>query len=316
MGMNKYDRMLHILNLLRTRKNLNAERLAAECGVTERSIYRDIISLSEMNVPIYFDNGYKLASDNFLPALNFTATEYHLLKLALESSPLIKAGGYEEVFRSVKAKIDNCLSEQVRRETKFAPPTTHIENPLAGEREKGERYYDTIEQAIAGCRRIKMSYESISSGLSERVIDPYFIIFRGHAFYFVGYCHTRNEFRTFRVDRVNSVEMLSDTFVKDPEIRAQTYFEGSWGVFSGEPVKVEAIFSGTAARVVSSNSHHPDETVEPLDDGRVRYCATVRGVEEIQRWLVGFGDEVEVLQPSQLRTRLAEMGEFFTKLYS
>ncbi|MEW6412929.1 MAG: YafY family protein [Candidatus Zixiibacteriota bacterium] len=315
MGMNKYDRMLHILNLLRTRRNLNAARLADECGVTERSIYRDIISLSEMNVPIYYDNGYKLASDNFLPALNFTADEYHLLRLALESSPLIKAGGYEEVFKSVKAKIDNCLSEQVRKETKFAPTTTHIENPLSGEREKGEKYYDVIEQAIAGCRRIKVDYESISSGRSARIIDPYFIVFRGHAFYFVGYCHTRKDFRTFRVDRVHNVEILSDIFIKNSDIRPQTYFEGSWSVFSGEPVTVKAVFSGTAARVVSSNKHHPDEMVEPLDDGRVRYATTVRGIEEIQRWLIGFGDQVEVLEPDNLRKSLARIGEYFRTLY-
>ncbi|RME19381.1 MAG: HTH domain-containing protein, partial [Candidatus Zixiibacteriota bacterium] len=47
--MPKSDRLLYILNLLRTRRNLNAARLAEECGVTERSIYRDIISLSEAN---------------------------------------------------------------------------------------------------------------------------------------------------------------------------------------------------------------------------------------------------------------------------
>ena len=53
--MAKYDRLLYILNLLRSRKNLNAEMLAAECGVTERTIYRDIIALSDANIPIYYD---------------------------------------------------------------------------------------------------------------------------------------------------------------------------------------------------------------------------------------------------------------------
>ena len=80
MGMAKYDRLLYILNLLRSRKNLNARNIAEECGVTERSIYRDILSLSEANVPIYYDCGYKLASDNFLPPLNFDFDEYQFLK--------------------------------------------------------------------------------------------------------------------------------------------------------------------------------------------------------------------------------------------
>lgn len=315
MGMNKYDRMLHILNLLRTRRNLNAEKLAEECGVTERSIYRDIISLSEMNVPIYYDNGYKLASDNFLPALNFTFEEYHLLKLALDSSPLIKTPAYENIFKSVKAKIESCLSDQAKQKKKFTPETTHIENPLPGEREKGEMFYGVIESAITTSNRIKVKYESISSGPTEREVEPYFIIFRGHAFYFVGYCHLRKEFRTFRIDRVTDIEIIDKTFLKDSGILPETYFEGSWGVFSGEPVDVEVIFSGTAAKVVNSATHHPDEKVEQLDSDRVRFTVTTRGVEEIRRWILGFGDEAEVLAPDSLRDELRQISRSLKELY-
>ncbi|UCE24332.1 MAG: YafY family transcriptional regulator [Candidatus Zixiibacteriota bacterium] len=313
--MNKYDRMLHILNLLRTRRNLNAQKLAEECGVTERSIYRDIISLSEMNVPIYYDNGYKLASDNFLPALNFSFEEYHLLKLALESSPLIKTNAYSETFRSVKAKIESCLSEKVRREKKFTPETTHIENPISGEKEKGERFYQTIEKAIGSCSRIKMKYKAVESGPNERLVDPYFIIFRGRAFYFVGYCHLRKDFRTFRIDRVEKIEILPESFLKDSSIHPETNFEDSWSVFSGKPVNIEVLFKGVAARVVLSATHHPNEKVERLDDGRVRYRVTTRGTEEIQRWIIGFGDEAEVIAPAELRRNLARIGGYLADRY-
>src|SRR3990172_6750233 len=91
MGMTKYDRLLYILNVLRSRRAVNAARLDEECAVTERSIYRDIIALSEANVPIYYDHGYKLTSDNFLPPLNFTLEEYQALQLAIDSSPLQRA---------------------------------------------------------------------------------------------------------------------------------------------------------------------------------------------------------------------------------
>ena len=121
--MNKYDRMLHILNLLRSRKNLNAPELAKECAVTERTIYRDIISLSEMNVPIYFDNGYKLASDNFLPPLNFNLDEFQLMKKALESSPLVKTDRYQRTYQNLYAKLVSCLPDRVKMESKIRPDT-------------------------------------------------------------------------------------------------------------------------------------------------------------------------------------------------
>jgi predicted DNA-binding transcriptional regulator YafY len=74
--MSKYDRLLHILNLLRSRRSLRAKDLARECEVTERTIYRDVLSLSSANVPVYFDDGYKLLSDAFLPPLNLTKEEF------------------------------------------------------------------------------------------------------------------------------------------------------------------------------------------------------------------------------------------------
>jgi len=130
MGMSKYDRMLFILNILRSRRNLTAGNLANECGVTERSIYRDIISLSEANIPIYFDHGYKLASNNFLPPLNFSYDEYNCLKLALDSTPLGNTEKYQLVIKKIRAKVDAGLSDIVKKKHKFSPQTTHIEIPL------------------------------------------------------------------------------------------------------------------------------------------------------------------------------------------
>jgi len=108
MRMAKYDRLLYVLNVLRSRRTMNAARLAQECGVTERSIYRDIISLSEANVPIYYDNGYKLASDNFLPPLNFNLEEYSCLRLALESSPLVRTSHSSKAGKSQSGRCLIC----------------------------------------------------------------------------------------------------------------------------------------------------------------------------------------------------------------
>ena len=238
MGMAKYDRLLYILNLLRARRNLNARKLAEECGVTERSIYRDIVSLSEANVPIYYDNGYKLASSNFLPPLSFDFDEYHCLKLALESSPLAKTGKYQQLLSKIKAKVDAGLSDSVKQKKRFTPETTHIDIATSLAQERGEQFYSTIEEAITSWKCLELKYDSIESGLTERVVEPYFIIFRGRAFYFVAYCRLRKDFRTFRIDRVQDVKILNETFMKRDDINPKSYFEGSWELFSGEPIEV------------------------------------------------------------------------------
>ncbi len=314
--MNKYDRMLFILNLLRTRKNMNADKLAEECGVTERSIYRDIISLSEMNIPIYYENGYKLASDNFLPPLNFSIEEYQLLKTALESSPLIKTDKYSKIYKSLLVKIDNCLSDNVQKEKKYSPLTTRIEIKDSTDDEHSVQFYELIEKAISTQKTISLKYVSIKSGESLRDVNPYFIIFRGTAFYFVGYCHLKNEYRTFRMNRIIDVSITDKDFVKSDEISAESYFEGSWSVFSGKPVDVVALFIGDAAKVILSTVHHQNEKKEQLENGFVKYSVTTKGLEEIQRWLLGFGAEVEVVTPQELRFSMLRIGQSLTEKYT
>ena len=316
MGMAKYDRLLFILNLLRSRRNLNAGRLAEQCGVTERSIYRDIVALSEANIPIYYDNGYKLASDNFLPPLNFDYEEFLSLKLALESSPLIETGKYGQTLRQVMTKLEARIPEAVRKQSRFTPRTTHIQISLRQEQDRCEKYYGTIEKAATENRALRLKYESIQSGETERIVEPYFIVFRGSAFYFVAHCRLREEMRTFRLDRINDIELLTDTFIKADEVDAETYFDGSWSVFGGEEVLVKVRLRGAAARVVQSGNHHASEQIETLDHDEVIYTVTVRGLHEIQRWIVGFGAEAEVPEPDELRLCLAAIGQYLTTTYS
>ncbi|MBU8932370.1 MAG: YafY family transcriptional regulator [candidate division Zixibacteria bacterium] len=316
MGMPKYDRLLHILNLLRSRKNLNATSLAKECGVTERSIYRDILALSEANVPIYYDNGYKLASSNFLPPLNFDLDEYQCLRLALESSPLKQTDKYSKLINLIAAKVEAGLPEAVRMEKKFSPPTTHVSIATSVAQDQEEAFFETIEGAISRYRCLDMNYEGISSGTTHRIVEPYFMIFRGRAFYFVAYCRLRDDFRTFRVDRITDLTVTDDEFKLRTNVNAETYFDGSWELYSGEPVEVVARLTGAAARVVLTSTHHPDEIVEKTDEGKVIYRVVTRGIEEIQRWLLGFGSEVEVLEPQELRDSMRQVGEELVKSYA
>jgi len=316
MGMSKADRLFYILNLLRARRNMNASRLAEECGVTERSIYRDIISLSEAQVPIYYDRGYKMASDNFLPPLNLTVEEYQCLRLALDSSPLKISSSHREVVKKMFAKIEAGLSEEVKEEKTSLTSITHVDIASTQEVKKARRFYPAIELALTTEHCLELKYESISSGLTTRVVEPQFIIFRGRAFYFVAYCRLRKELRTFRMDRVISVKVSKEPSQRRSNVRPQDYFEGSWEMYKGEPVEVVVQFSGTAAKVVSSGHHHNSEIIEHIGNGTVLYRATVNGLQEIKRWILGFGDEAEVIKPEKLRKNMQALGDYFKNTYN
>jgi predicted DNA-binding transcriptional regulator YafY len=315
MGMAKYDRLLYILNLLRSRRSLNARRLAEECRVTERSIYRDIISLSEANVPIYYDNGYKLASGNFLPPLNFTLDEYACLMLALESSPLARAGCKAATIGQVKAKVESGLSELTREQKRTSSDIARVDVGMTVPLRSSTRFYADLEAAISDRRCLELDYDSIEHGPTHRTVDPYFIIFRRHAFYFVGYCHLREDFRTFRIDRIRRLAPTKQHFVRAKGITASDYFTGSWELYHGAPVNVVVRFRGRAARVVATSQHHPEEKIELLPDGDLLYRVTVRGTEEIMRWILRFGCDAEVVEPASLRQELGKIGQYLVKTY-
>lgn len=315
MGMPKYDRLLYILNLLRSRRSLNAERLAEECQVTERSIYRDIISLSEANIPIYYDHGYKLASGNFLPPLNFTFEEYSCLKLALESSPLTAAGRKGDILKQVKAKIDSGLSEATRAKKRTAVDVARIDIDITLSRRVSTRFYGAIEKAISDQTSLDILYETIEHGPTKRTVDPYFIIFRRHAFYFVAFCHLRRDFRTFRIDRLKKLSLTDQKFTRQRGISASDYFADSWRLYKGDPVEVVIRFRGKSAKVVTSSQHHPKEQIESAGGDEIIYRVTVNGTEEIQRWILGFGSDAEVLEPAELRAALRKIGQQLAKTY-
>jgi len=315
MGMGKADRLLHILNLLRSRRNLNAANLAEDCGVTERSIYRDIISLSEANIPIYYDRGYKMASGNFLPPLNLTLEEYQCLRLSLESTPLRISPLHKKIVKSVQAKIEAGLSDKVNQERRSTPQNTVIEIASTQEEKKAQLFYPIIEDALNNNRCLELEYVSIETGPSKRVVEPQFIIFRGRAFYFVAYCRLRKSLRTFRMDRIQRVRLSNEHSRRVMSVKPQDYFEGSWEVFKGEPVKVMIRFSGFSAKIVASSHHHDKEQVEKLSDDQLIYTVTVNGLIEIKRWIRGFGEEAEVLEPKELRDDFRRLGNQLTETY-
>jgi predicted DNA-binding transcriptional regulator YafY len=300
MGMAKYDRLLFILNLLRTRRNFNAERLAEECGVTERTIYRDIIALSGANIPIYYDKGYKYASDNFLPPLNFNIDEYLAIKTALESSPLYKQGFSRKLMKSIKTKIEACLTPAVKREKIYFSDTMDVSIKATHSRKVSESFFACVETGIRQNKVLRLKYHSIQSGILEREVDPYFLIFIERAFYFVGYCNLRKEMRTFRIDRIVDVSLTDKIFIPRPNVNPAQYFRDSWGVYGGEPINAEIVFTGNAARVISMGRHHPNEEITIQKDGSIIYRVTVSGIEEISRWILGFGGEAKVIEPPAL----------------
>lgn len=294
--MARHDRLLHILSLLKTRRVVTVSELARECEVTPRTIYRDIDTISSANYPIYFDGGYRLLPTAALPPPQFTPEEQSLLQSALDSWPLANTPAYRATLKRIQAKIESWQEAP----PKPARPILHVRPRTSQDRVTDPRLFAALEQAIAASQRVEMKYDAITSGLSARRVDPYLLVFRGRAFYLVGWCHSKNAVRLFRVGRIRSLKVTAETFARDPALSAERLFRDSWEVYLGAPFEATVRLTGNAARIVAGARRHPSERFVQKDPRTLIYSVTVNSIEEFGRWVLGFGGEARVLAPDSL----------------
>lgn len=296
----KTERLLYILSLLRLNRRLRASDLARKCGVTERTIYRDIISISAANIPIYFDGGYKLLHDGFLPPTNLSAHEAGFL-LGFLKSPLFEKGKpFRETARRIIEKIE------ITEEGKDAKGSINI-GVASTEKSDNHKLTSSVENAIREKRNIIIFYESLKGEKTKRKISPYAMAFRKSAWYLVGHCHLRNDIRTFRLGRIQSVRLSPERFQTPDNFSIEEYFQNSWGVYKGKLTKFKVKFSGQAAVLVRTSKHQPYEEISELEDGSIVYETTVSGREEFIRWILGFGPEAEILEPLSARRKIKQI---------
>ena len=165
-------------------------------------------------------------------------------------------------------------------------------------------------------RIIELDYEGLESGKNSREIDPYALIFRRHSWYLLGFCHLREDFRVFRLNRIRKVILKDKGFERKPDFSIEEFFKDSWEIYQGKPVEVKLRFSGKAVKVIESSQHHTSEKVKKEKDGSLLYTVRVNGTEEISRWILGFGELVEVLEPKELREDIKRTVQKLQKLYA
>lgn len=202
-------RLLDIIQLLRGRRRpLTAEAIAERLGVSVRTIYRDIATLSTQGAAIRGGpgQGYVLEKGFLLPPLMFTAGEVEALVLGLQ---LAARQGDEELAIDAEqalAKLTAVLPEHRRRQAeesgltvapRIMPPPSGLPMPLA-------------RQALREERKLRLRYRDLSARVSLRIVWPVALAFFEEAQVLAGWCELREDFRSFRLDRILDADLLDE----------------------------------------------------------------------------------------------------------
>jgi predicted DNA-binding transcriptional regulator YafY len=292
----KSIRLLKILELCTRKRMLTAPRLAQMCGVTERTIYRDLRALGELGVAIVPQGGYRVISMHDLPQFHFTHTEQVVLTLALKNLPLHLD---KELKQVVGALLNKLLEQPVESATIAleAPPA----GPLKG------NVFARLQQAIEKHQLVTLlKYRKLADEISTDVtVEPYWLYFRDRAWYLVAWNPQRQAPRTYRLDRIDKLRVEKRAFVPRP-FDVEEYFRGSLGMVVDEPQRLRVAFSGLAKEIVKKDGRFlPEEMRE--ENGALILDKIIKGEILWLRWILGFGGEAEILEPAALREKAVAM---------
>ena len=207
--MRRADRLFQITQILRGRRLTTAAQLAERLAVSERTIYRDIADLSTSGVPVEGEAGvgYRLRPGFDLPPLMFSADE--LAALALGARVVGAKGGSELALHAASAleKISAAVGPALRARLE----TTALLVPDFGVT-PGTQHIEVLRRAVDQRLRIAFDYVDEKGARSTRFVWPLGLFFWGQVWTLGAWCELRNDFRSFRLDRLLQLALAGDQF--------------------------------------------------------------------------------------------------------
>lgn len=209
--MRRADRLFQIIQLLRSRRRpVTGDHLADRLGVSVRTIYRDIRDLTLSGVPIQGEAGvgYMLSRSYDLPPLMFDETELEALALGARMVQSWADPGLAEAADSVLSKVDAVVPEHLRSKIERATLFAWNFRQSSSSRE----LLGQLRGAVDRRRCVSFSYTDRAGDGSERTVRPLGLFFWGSTWTLASWCELREDFRSFRVDRIESFEELDQEF--------------------------------------------------------------------------------------------------------
>jgi predicted DNA-binding transcriptional regulator YafY len=296
------SRVLTVLELLQNYGQMNGGELAGRLEVDARTIRRYVTTLQDMGIPIESEagryGGYALRPGYKLPPLMFSEDEVLVLTLGLLMARRSGLAGAGTAVESALAKIERVLPHSLRERLRALQEATLLNEgePNQFPTVKSETIA-TLSLASQQTRQVRLRYATPET-ITERVFDPYAVIRYADQWYTVGYCHLRNGLRTFRLDRVEAVSLLTTSFTPPDAFDALNYMIGSF-VAIPDRWDIDVLLS---MPLEEARRRMPRPLATLVQEGeRVRLRASMPDLNEFARTLIALGCPLTILNPPELR---------------
>lgn len=310
MNLSRIQRLLQLLALLQAGKGYNVESLSGACGVSRRTIFRDLDILRESGLPLIYDERdqrYRLPGAQFLPPTNFTPEEALALivlchEMGRSRMPFMASA------RNAAMKLESSLPTRLREQLRATVDSVQIELPPTNPLEGQQPIYEQLVEAASKRQSVRIRYAAPKpEGEIRTRLNPYRLLFSRRSWYVIGRSTLHRNIRTFNVGRIVDLEPLDDPFEVPRGFSVERYLRNAWHLIpeQGPDQEVCVRFASRVAQNVAEVAWHKTQWVEFAEDGALDFHATVSGLNEISWWILGYGDQAEVIRPPELRRIVA-----------
>lgn len=296
-------RMKMILLLQDSKKRLTVDQLSEMFDVSRRTIFRDLNVLSDLNVPVTWDqySGYGIMEGYKVPPLMFTSRELATIMVGLNFVKSQVDKQLVEDAKGVEIKIKNVLPDDLKMFMNSLDNRTIVDPFLhfGHEKKEGGNWY-LVSSAISQKKSLEFSYTNKSDGsVSDRKIDPYVLVFYRDHWNVIGYSHKREAIRNFVLNRMAEVKITDKKYEVNPEMNIEALIFGS-----NETGKiVEVVVDESADRAFRANLPTKIFKENPLPAKKIKVSFRFENLDYINDWLLQFGDRVEIISPAELKVK-------------
>ncbi|MFE9422685.1 helix-turn-helix transcriptional regulator [Kitasatospora sp. NPDC006697] len=316
---NTSTRTLRLLSLLQTHRFWPGEELADRLGVSPRTLRRDIDRLRELGYPVEaqrgVDGGYQLAAGAALPPLVIDDEEAVALAVGLQAAAEGGVEGIAEASVRVLAKVVQVMPGRLRRRVEALRAMTvpaGLDSPSAASAIDPAEL-TAVALACRDAEQLSFRYTDGAGRASERTVEPHRLVCLGRRWYLVAYDLDRQDWRTFRVDRLGTPQGGGQRFRPRELPGGGDYAEFVRRSVSTapRPHRVEVLVDVPAATALGRYGRWAE--VEPVSAGRCRLRMTTESLDWPCLVLGGLGAGFEVVSPPELRDQLADWARRFDR---
>ena len=307
-------RALTVLELLQSRPSITGPELAERLEMDVRTVRRYITILQDIGIPIEGTigrhGGYRLRPGFKLPPLMFTEEEATAIALGLLGAAWLQISMPSAATEGALAKVSRVLPQR-SRERMNALAAHMILSPHQQAAPPAAELLLNLSEAIQQRRRIALDYRSYHDQVTHRTVEPYSIVGWWGRWYLVGYCCLRQDFRLFRLDRLEQVQYLAESFVRDQAFDSQAYAVAQLGT-STEGWQIKVLFQATFQAVQQKiPAAYGSLTIAP--GGVVFQCQT-DDLLYMARYLMALNLPFVIQQPPELRDTFLQLAEQLTRI--